>query len=355
MGPVRVGVVGLGQIAQIMHLPYLYSMPGFEIVALCDLSPRLLDGVGALYHVRERYTDAQEMLAHVDLDAVVICSNFDHADIALAAIDRGKHVFVEKPLCETPARAREIAEAGDRAGVKVMVAYMKRYDPGFWRWQREIEGLRDIRMARAHDFCHNNNWVIKDAYDLVPGGDVPREWAEAAGAKMCAAYVAALGGKPPAHIINGYGLALGLGVHDITIVRGSFGDPKGVLAAHVAQDGPPTTTALLDYGNFCLTWAIGNTDTKQMDQELAVWSRDAMVSLRFESPYIRNIPTELTTTRMAGDETVTIRVIAAYRESFQNELAHFHECVTQDRKPLTDAWEGLRDIEWLLEIVKRAW
>lgn len=355
MERVRVGVIGLGQIAQIMHLPYLHTMPGFEIVALCDLSPRLLEGVGDLYHVAERYTDAQELIARADIDAVVICSNFDHADLALAAIERGRHVFVEKPLCETPAQARAIAEAGDRAGVKVMVAYMKRYDPGFWRWQKEIEGLKEIRTARAHDFCHNNGRVIKDAYDLVLGGDVPRERAEAAVTKMRAAYVDALGGAPPAHIINGYGLALGLGVHDITIVRGSFGDPKGVIAAHVAQDGPPTTTALLDYGNFTLTWAIGNTDTKQMDQELAVWSKDAMISLRFESPYIRNIPTELTTTRMVGEETVTTRVVAAYRESFQNELAHFHACVTEGRKPLTDAWEGLRDIEWLLEIVKKAW
>jgi predicted dehydrogenase len=232
---------------------------------------------------------------------------------------------------------------------------MKRYDPGFWRWQKEIKGVRDIRLARAHDFCHNNNEVIKDAYDLVLGGDVPTETREAAVAKMNAAYRMALGGTPPQHIVNGYGLALGLGVHDMTIVRGSFGDPRGVLSAHVAAEGAPTTSALLDYGNFCLTWEIGNTNTKQMDQELALWARDAMISLRFASPYIRNIPTELTVTRMNGEETVTTKTVAAYRESFQNELAHFHECVTQDRKPLTDAWEGLADIEWLLEIVKKAW
>src|SRR5688572_10364233 len=114
--PIRVGVAGLGQIAQIMHLPYLHTMPGFELAAVCDLSPSLVERVGELYNVRGRYTDAAEMVARAEIDAVVICANLDHAEIALAAIERGKHVLVEKPLCETPALAREIASAGDRAG-----------------------------------------------------------------------------------------------------------------------------------------------------------------------------------------------------------------------------------------------
>jgi predicted dehydrogenase len=57
---------------------------------------------------------------------------------------------------------------------------------------------------------------------------------------------------------------------------------------------------------------------------------------------------------MVGEETVTTRIIASYRESFHNELAHFHDCIAHDRRPLTDAWEGVRDIELLLEIVQRA-
>ena len=157
MQPIRVGVVGLGQVAQIMHIPYLHTMPGFRMVAVCDLSASLVEGVGSLYHVPGRYHDYREMIASSEMDAVVICSTFEHADIALAAIEHGLHVFVEKPLCESPALAREIATAADRAGVKVMVAVMKRYDPGFWRWQQEIRDLQEIRLVRAHDFCHNNN------------------------------------------------------------------------------------------------------------------------------------------------------------------------------------------------------
>lgn len=354
MQPIRVGVVGLGQIAQIMHIPYLHTMAGFVVNAVCDLSPRLVSGVGDLYHVPHRYLDAREMIARAPIDAVVICSSFDHADIALEAIAHGKHMLVEKPLCESPALAREIATAADTADVVVMVAYMKRYDPGFIRWQREIAGLREIRLARVHDFCHNNQRVIEDAYDLLTGGDIAADVAEAARARAEARYREALGGAPPPHIVDGYKLALGLGVHDMTILRGSFGDPRAVLFADVSRDGPPTTVAVLDYGSFRCTWEIGNTDTKHMDEELGVWARDAIITLRFPSPFIKNIPTELRVTRLVETESVTTTTIASYRESFQNELAHFHECVTSGRRPLTDAWEGLRDIELLLEIIQRA-
>ncbi len=358
--PVRVGVVGLGQIAQIMHIPYLLANPVFKLEAVCDLSAELVQRVGELYHVPGRYVDAHEMIDCAPLDAVLVCSNFDHAPIALDAIEHGRHVLIEKPLCESPALAREIAEAADRANVRVMVAYMKRYDPGFVRWQREIKGLSGIRLARAHDFCHNNNLVIRDAYDLFTADDIPPAARQAAVARWDAGTRAALGrdshgSEPPANILAGYRLGLGLGVHDMTIVRGSFGDPKAVLFSDIAREGAPTTVAVLDYESFRLTWEVGNTDTKQMDQELALWARDAIVALRFPSPYIKNIPTELTVTRTEGDETITTKTVASYREAFQNEVNHFAECVTQGRKPMTDAWDGLRDIELLLEIARAAW
>ena len=355
MQPIRVGVVGLGQIAQIMHLPYLHTMPGFKVAAVCDLSAKLVDSIGELYHVPGRYVDAQELLAKADIDVVLICTTFDHADIALAAIERGKHVFVEKPLCETPALAREVATAADRMGVHVMVAYMKRYDPGFIRWQDEIGNLQDICLVRVHDFCHNNQRIIQDAYDLLTSGDVPQEVMQAAAARAEARYREALGEAAAPHLVAGYRVALGLGVHDMTILRGSFGDPKQILFTDIAAEGPPTTVSVLDYGRFRCVWEIGVTDTKHFDEELAVWARDAIVSLRFPSPYLKNAPSELTVIRTIGEETVTARTITSYREAFYNELVHFRDCIVYGHRPLTDAWEGVRDIELLLEIVHKAW
>lgn len=354
MEAIRVGVVGLGQVAQIMHIPYLHTLPGYQLTAVCDIAPTLVDNVGELYQVPHRYTDATEMIEKAPIDAVVITSSFDHADIALAAISRGKHVFVEKPLCESPALAREIADAGERAGVTVMVGYMKRYDPGFLHWQSIVEGVSNIKLLRVHDFCHNNNRVVHDAYHLIPAGDVPQDLASAAQRRSEERKRAALGGNPPQHIVNAYGLMLGLGVHDMAILRGSFGDPKAVLFTDIEAKHHGVVISVLDYGRFRCVWEIGNTNTKHFDEEMSVWSDDLIATLCFPSPYLKNAPTEVVVTKTEGERTSTTRTVASYSEAFENELLHFHECVTTGRTPLTDARHAVRDTELLLEIVQRA-
>jgi predicted dehydrogenase len=70
MPRVKVGLIGCGMIAQVMHLPYLKELQErFEIAALCDVSPKLVKAVAADYGVSRTYTDYREMLDRADLDA----------------------------------------------------------------------------------------------------------------------------------------------------------------------------------------------------------------------------------------------------------------------------------------------
>ncbi|HEX2514920.1 MAG TPA: Gfo/Idh/MocA family oxidoreductase, partial [Chloroflexota bacterium] len=101
-GRVHVGVVGCGSIAQIMHLPYLRELDDrFQIGALCDVSAGTLHAVGERYGVppHARYADFRELCASDLVDAVLICPNGSHVPPAVAALEAGKHVLVEKPLC----------------------------------------------------------------------------------------------------------------------------------------------------------------------------------------------------------------------------------------------------------------
>jgi predicted dehydrogenase len=59
---VQVGVIGCGEIAQCMHLPFLTELPGFQVTALCDISPKVVEYVGARFGVERRFTDVE---AHV--------------------------------------------------------------------------------------------------------------------------------------------------------------------------------------------------------------------------------------------------------------------------------------------------
>ena len=117
---IRIGMIGCGMVAQVMHLPFLDELPEFELVALSDISPAVLDGVAQRYPRATPCVDYRELVARDDVDAVAVCTP-DHAAVAEEAARAGKHVFVEKPLCFTPEEGRSLAAAVETSGVRVMV------------------------------------------------------------------------------------------------------------------------------------------------------------------------------------------------------------------------------------------
>src|ERR1700722_1695810 len=144
----RIGVVGCGLVAQVMHLHYLRELPDqFEIAALCDVSQPLRDACARDYAVRFTTGDWRELLAQ-PLDAVLILTSGSHAPIAIAAADAGLHILVEKPMCFSVAEGHAMIAAAARDRVTLMVAYNKRYDPAYRRFADEVRGLRDLRLAR---------------------------------------------------------------------------------------------------------------------------------------------------------------------------------------------------------------
>src|SRR5438445_11158246 len=142
----RVGVIGCGLIAQVMHLNYLRELSDrFEATAVCDLSAEVRAACAREYGAAEQYESWQELLTQ-PLDAVLVLTSGSHAPIAVAAAQAGLHVLVEKPMCYSVAEGREMLAAAERAGVVLMVAYPKRHDPAFARFQKEAAELTDARL-----------------------------------------------------------------------------------------------------------------------------------------------------------------------------------------------------------------
>ena len=107
----RVGVVGCGLIAQVMHLPYLSELSDrFAIAALCDLSEPVARSCAERYGVARVHTAWQDLLSD-DLDAVMILTSGDHAPIAIEAAKAGLHVFSEKPMALSSAGGAQMVEA----------------------------------------------------------------------------------------------------------------------------------------------------------------------------------------------------------------------------------------------------
>ena len=138
MTPLRTLVAGLGAMGQSHALAY-HANPAFQIVGLVNRSEPDLPAGLRDYPLA---TDYAEALARLKPDLVSIATYSDsHADYAVAALEAGAHVFVEKPLATTVADAERVAEAARRTGRKVVVGYILRHHPS---WRRLIAESRAL-------------------------------------------------------------------------------------------------------------------------------------------------------------------------------------------------------------------
>ena len=111
-----------------MHIkPYLKNQD-VELVALCDINEERLAKKGELYGVSQLYSTHQELLANPEIDAISICTwNNSHAEIAIAGLEAGKHVLVEKPLSMTVEEALAVEGAAKKSGKIAQVGFVRRH------------------------------------------------------------------------------------------------------------------------------------------------------------------------------------------------------------------------------------
>ncbi len=150
----RVGVVGTGAIAQIVHLPLLKKLEDVTVEALCDLDHAKAQALADRLGVPRVFRKPEQLFACDEVDAVVICSpTRRHEEHAVAALAAGKHVLVERPLALTGKQAQAVVRAAERADRVLVAAFNNRYRP-------EVRGLRSfIRAGELGDiFSVHGTW-----------------------------------------------------------------------------------------------------------------------------------------------------------------------------------------------------
>lgn len=126
----HVGVIGVGSWANRVHIPQVLSHAHATLVALSARTPEKLAAAGEQFGVTALYQDYEQLLAREDLDAVCISSTHNmHYEMAWAALERGLHVFCEKPLGMNSAQTGELAALAEAKGLKTMVAFTNRWVP----------------------------------------------------------------------------------------------------------------------------------------------------------------------------------------------------------------------------------
>ncbi len=127
--PVRVGVLGMGAVAQIVHLPILAERHDVEVVAVSDLDDHRARTLAERFGV-PRVLGDEALVEDPDIDAVVICTpNHLHAGQARAALDAGKHVLCERPLALTAKEAGKLVERARKRSRLLTVNMSHRFRP----------------------------------------------------------------------------------------------------------------------------------------------------------------------------------------------------------------------------------
>jgi predicted dehydrogenase len=333
---IKIGVVGAGLIGQVEHIPNLGRLPQlYDLVGIAEASAEMrgiLQGRG--YRVFTDYTQ----LLEAGVEAILIAAPDQyHAEITIKALEKGIHVFCEKPLCFSVAQAKEIAAAKARAGKVVQVGYMKRFDPSYEMLlsilPKDPAALRMISV----EVNDPDSWPFNQHQgDFVKTGDVPAEMIEDGKRRrdqqVARAVGRALSPEEMWGYTNSYSSSL---IHDINVVH-------GVLDSWNVETGPVIGAAFFAGGD----GGHGSVRLKGLDaiwqmthlfvhkvadykERVTFYFNDGIFELTFPSPYLNHFPTRLTVSRSDGNVLQRSEYRASYEESFVGELIGFWKSVVE--------------------------
>jgi predicted dehydrogenase len=130
MAKTKIAVIGLGGVAQLIHLPLINKINNAEIKAVAEINKSRLNTIADKFSVKERYTDFRELLSDKEIEAVIIATpTSTHKEVAVECLKAGKDILVEKPLARSYEEAVPIVEAARKYNKKIMVGMNLRYRP----------------------------------------------------------------------------------------------------------------------------------------------------------------------------------------------------------------------------------
>jgi len=148
MRKVRIALIGAGSMANAVHYPSLAEFEEVELVALCDLLPDRLRATADKFAIEKRYSDYRQMLDEVAPEAVYILMPPHHLfDLVIHSLERGLHVFIEKPPGITTEQTRQMALLAERHGCLTMVGFQRRHIPLALKLRRLVESHGEITQA----------------------------------------------------------------------------------------------------------------------------------------------------------------------------------------------------------------
>lgn len=139
----KIGLIGAGNLAKWAHLPALKKVSGANLHAVYSSSGARGKSYAMRFGARYACSDYEEMLNDTDIDVILIASaSQHHARETVAALNAGKHVFVEKPMAVSIEECREIYNAVQESGKQVCVGFNRRFAPDYVEMKKQLAGRK---------------------------------------------------------------------------------------------------------------------------------------------------------------------------------------------------------------------
>jgi UDP-N-acetylglucosamine 3-dehydrogenase len=326
-----IGLIGCGNIGGRAHAPAYARLPEARLVAVCDLLPERAADTAAQTRAATE-TDYRRLLERADVDVVDLCiPTAQHAELAIAALQAGKHVLCEKPIARSLAEADALIATARQSGLQVMIGHVRRFDP---------------RYVEIHD-CLANGDVGRPVYIRR----AERQWLPFP--PQAWFWKPALGG----------GVILDIGVHIADLLRWYYGcDPDSVYAVgrrvrEAARQADSYDHALITYhfpdgalGLAEASWAYppgfgagfyGSLDVVGTAGKLQYSDQDSQPMLIFDSETGATFPRYF-------------RFMSTTEQAFEAEIAHFLRCVLDDRPPRVSLEDARAALEMCLAAQRSA-
>jgi UDP-N-acetylglucosamine 3-dehydrogenase len=293
----KVGVIGVGEMGQ-NHVRVYHEL-GAEIIGVSDLNEERARKIASQYETRA-FTNYRELLSQ-GLDAVTIAvPTSKHKEVALAAISNGVNILVEKPIADSVVHGDEIITAAERAGLKLMVGHVERFNP-----------------------------VAEKLKDIIEEGTL---------GKVLLLSTRRVG--PFAARISDAGIITDLATHDIDIARYIIAkEPVEVFTklSNIRNKKGDCALIILDFGDTTASIEV-NWFTPQKVRTLVATGTEGIAYVDYieQTLEVHNAGWKMVPRFEKG-------------EPLRLELEHFLECIKFDRQPLVTGYDGLKTLEIALE------
>jgi virulence factor len=354
MSLLRIGLIGLGEVAQAIHLPTLSDLrTRFAIAGAYDPSSSLTELIRGRHAGVRIFATAEALIQDPCIDAVFILSPDEtHSRYVRVAIEADKHILLEKPACLTLREMDELLPLAEQHRKILFVAYMRRYAPAYLAAKAELPPASKITHVRIHDLISLGTEFMRHSQDILYPADIPDEMRRQGRATREALYREVVGDDAPQDLVQAYAILTSMSCHHLSAMRELIGEPRHVLAAH-RTNGGFNNTITFDYGHYHCQYQAVIDRIGLFDAMIEVRSDTKRVRIVYDTPYIRSLPTRLEIAEH-GEDGVRQRIIGPfYSDAFAAELKTFHRHVTDGTRPKTSLADFRQDLELWKAIVER--